>query len=116
MHSKSYTILILMQATKKWLALSRTQRNKFVTEELQFNFHGVSKNLNIRFYDCEYFHAGISDFLILTTNYLEEYQLWIEQLRDTRVYTAPYFKIKEILVGQENRFQDFDQLLTPEKL
>ncbi|MBL3658722.1 darcynin family protein [Fulvivirga sediminis] len=108
---KPYTILVLMNATPDWLSLSRTERSEFLEKELNPIFYKVAKTVNIRMFDSEYFHASVSDFMIITTSDLDEYKLMIEMLRDTKVYGVPYFDIKDIIVGQEEMFEDFNELL-----
>ncbi len=49
--------------------------------------------------------------MIVESDNLHQYKLFIELLRDTKVYSEPYFDIKDIIVGQENAFQEFDNLI-----
>jgi len=112
---KPYTVLVLMNATPKWLSLTRNERSKFVEKELAPIFVRVSKTVNVRLFDSEYFHSSVSDFMIVSTTSLDDYKLLIELLRDTKVYGVPYFEIKDIIVGQENLFEDFNELLKKEK-
>ena len=53
--------------------------------------------------------------MIIQATDLREYKLLIELLRDTRIYSAPYFNIKDIIVGQENLFEDFIEQFRKEK-
>ncbi len=108
-----YTILILMQATPQWLTLTRNERSRFVEKELTPILTRVNRTVKVNFYDSEYFHASVSDFMIVTTTELDDYKLLIELLRDTKIYGAPYFEIKDIIVGQENLYQDFNKKLNP---
>lgn len=110
-NQKPYTVLLLMNATPKWLSLTRQERSKFVEKELAPIFSQVSKTVNVRLFDSEYFHSSVSDFMIVSTRDLDDYKLLIELLRDTKVYGAPYFEIKDIIVGQENLFEDFNERL-----
>ena len=110
-NQKPYTILVLMNATPQWLSLTRNERSQFVEKELHPIFSRVSKTVEIRMFDSEYFHASVSDFLIVNTINLNDYKLLIELLRDTKVYGIPYFEIKDIIVGQEELFEDFNEQL-----
>jgi len=112
---KPYTILVLMNATPIWLSLTRDERSEFVEKELTPIFVRVSETVNIRLFDSEYFHSSVSDFMIVTTTNLDDYKLLIELLRDTKIYGVPYFEIKDIIVGQENLFEDFNQQFEMEK-
>lgn len=106
-----YTILILMNATPKWLSHTRDERSAFFEKKVIPVFQKVSKTVKVQLFDCEYFHANVSDFMIATASSLDDYKLLIELLRDTKIYAEPYFEIKDIIVGQENAFEDFNELL-----
>ncbi|MCL6218027.1 darcynin family protein [Zunongwangia pacifica] len=111
MKQKPYTILVLMNATSSWLSLTRSERSKFVEKELTPIFIRVSETVNVRLFDSEYFHSSVSDFMLISTTNLDDYKLLIELLRDTKVYGVPYFEVKDIIVGQENLFEDFNEKL-----
>lgn len=111
MDNKPFTILILLNATPQWLSLSRNQRSEFVLKELSPIIEKVGAKLDIRFFDSEYFHAHFSDFLIIQTVELIDYQLFIEMLRDTKFYGVPHFKVLDIVIGKENLFKEYDKQL-----
>ncbi len=111
MKVKPYTILVLMNATPEWLTLTRDERTEFVENELNPIFVKVGETVTIQTFDSEYFHSSVSDFMIVTTTNLDDYKLMIEMLRDTKVYGIPYFEIKDIIVGQEELFEDFNEKL-----
>jgi hypothetical protein len=113
--SPSFTILLLMNATPQWLRLSREERSAYFEKSIAPVFTRVSKEVNVRLFDSEYFHATVSDFMIITTQNLDQYQLLIELLRDSKIYHEPYFEVKDIIVGQENRFEDFNEQLIKKK-
>lgn len=108
---RPYTILILMNATPKWLSHTRDERSAFFEKKVIPVFQKVSKTVKVQLFDCEYFHANVSDFMIATASSLDDYKLLIELLRDTKIYAEPYVEIKDIIVGQENAFEDFNELL-----
>jgi hypothetical protein len=107
--SKTYTVLVLLKATPQWLSLSRDKRSDFFDREILPIFRKVAQTVNIRFFDSEYFHAQVSDFMIIETADLTSYQLFTEQLRDTKIYSVPYFEINNIVLGQENAFLEFNK-------
>ena len=114
-NQKPYTILVLMNATPKWLSLSRDERSKFFEEKVKPIFQKVGKTVKVGLYDSEYFHSKVSDFMLVNTTNLEDYKLLIELLRDTKIYGEPYFEIIDIIVGQENLFEDFNEKFKKEK-
>lgn len=112
---KPYTILVLMNATPKWLSLTREERSRFFETEVMPIFARTGETVKTSLYDSEYFHATVSDFMIINTASLGDYKLMIELLRDTKIYSAPYFEIKDIIIGQENLFEDFNEQFKKEK-
>jgi hypothetical protein len=105
---KPYTILVLMNATPQWLSLTRDQRSQFFEKQVMPIFQEVGQSVDVKLFDSEYFHAKVSDFMIITTENLNQYKLLIELIRDSKIYGVPYFEIVEIIVGQENLFEDFN--------
>lgn len=112
---KPYTILVLMNATPQWLSLTRDQRSQFFETQLMPVFQKVGKSVEVRLFDSEYFHAKVSDFMIITTHDLNQYKMLIELLRDTKIYGVPYFEVIDIIVGQENLFEDFNEQFKQKK-
>lgn len=110
-----YTILILLSATPQWLALSRSERTLFYERSILPLFKQLNSSLSVRFFDSEYFHARISDFLIISATELDQYKLLIELLRDSPVYAVPYFTVQDIVIGQENLFERFDSFFKSEQ-
>ena len=100
---------MLLNANPQWLALSREERSQFVKKDLHPIFDHLSDRLDLKFYDSEYFHSSFSDYLIIQTYELDAYQTFIELLRDTKVYSVPFFEVKEIIIGIENQFEVFDE-------
>ena len=109
MKAQSYTVLMLMDATPSWLALTRAERNIFFEKTIAPIFSKYNGSCQVRIFDSEYFHGSISDFMIVETNDLRQYRFMIEELRDTSVYSIPYFNIKDIITGVENGFQEFEK-------
>ncbi len=108
---KPLTILLLLKATPAWLRLSRSDRRSFYEATLSPILQSFAGQLQLKFYDSEYFNSRVSDFVILETDNLPAYQLFMERLRDTDVYRLPYFEVVEIIPGQENAYQQFDTLI-----
>lgn len=110
-----YTILLLLNATPKWLSLSRDQRAHFFEGKVIPVITQIAPAVSTRFFDSEYFHGSISDFILITTKDLNAYELFIEKLRDTKLYSEPYFEVKDIIMGRENAFEQFNKQLKEEK-
>lgn len=104
------TILMLMTATPTWLQLSRTERTTLTTTTVQPLLEKDVERVQVRFFDAEAFAARSSDFAIFTTLDLKAYFFLIEELRDTAMFTTPYFVVNEVILGRENGYQAFEEL------
>ncbi|PHN04708.1 hypothetical protein CRP01_19525 [Flavilitoribacter nigricans DSM 23189 = NBRC 102662] len=105
---ENYSILLLLDAQPDWLAKSRPERADFYHSYLQPLFHQYASTCRIRLFDSEFFHARISDFILIETSNLADYQDLIEQLRDTAFYSVPYFAVRDIIVAKENAFLEYN--------
>lgn len=103
-----YTILILLNATKHWLGLSREERRSFFENDFLPISEKFRQTVSVRLFDAEAFHSRHSDYLLIETTDLKDYYYFIEHLRDTKVYTVPYFEVNDIIVGRENAFMEFE--------
>jgi chlorite dismutase len=104
-----YAILVLMTSTKEWLSLSREQRNAFMTEELTPVFEKYANKVSARFLDAEAFTARCSDVVIFETEDLKQYYFLMEEIRDSKIFTIPYFQINDIIPCAEGGFVTFEK-------
>lgn len=99
-----YTIVMMLTATPTWLGLPREERRAFRTTVIQPLLEQYAARVHVRFYDAEAFAAQCSDFAIFTTPDLKAYYFLMEALRDTAMFTVPYFVVNEVLIGLENGY------------
>ena len=90
------TIFMLLNATTEWLRLSPQQRERVVAAEVAPIF-AASANLRLRFYDAEAFSGRCSDILTIEADALDDYTTAIDALRNSPVYTVPYFNVVDII-------------------
>ena len=107
---RKYTFFILMNATKEWLALSRKERNEFVETNLNPLF-GKYSNVSVRFYDAEAFSTKCSDIAVFETSHLQDYYFLIDGIRDSKIFTVPYFEFIEIIPAIEGGFAEYEKSL-----
>jgi chlorite dismutase len=105
-----YTVVMMMTATPSWLGLTHEKRTAFTTEHIQPLLEKYRDHVHVRFFDAEAFAARCSDFVIFTTLDLRAYYFLIEELRDTAMFTAPYFVVNDVLIGLENGYRDFEKV------
>lgn len=108
--AKKYTFFILMDATPEWLSLSREERSAFVETELMPIYKKYSK-VSVRMFDAEAFSAECSDIAMYETEDVEQYHFMIDAIRDTKIFSVPYFEIVSILPAVEEGYTRYDEHL-----
>lgn len=106
-----FTYFILLNATKHWLRLSRDERGSYFEKIITPISQRFADTLSFRFFDAEYFNANVSDVLMLETTNIQDYMLFIEYLRDTDIYTVPYFEIINIIPAKENAYKELEGMM-----
>lgn len=101
----NYTILVLVNASHAWLSLKREERDLFVEKELQPVLQKYSDTCEIDIFDCDFTHASVSDFLIIKTTNLSDWGYLMGYLRESKTFAAPYFEVKDIVIGVPNNFR-----------
>lgn len=107
-----YTFFVHMNATKAWLSLTRSERRDFSQNTMGEIFKKYPQ-VNVRLYDAEAFSASCSDIAVFETEYIQDYYYLIEALRDSAVYTVPYFEIVDIIPAIEAGFMQYEDQLEP---
>lgn len=100
------TLFICLRALPAWLALSRKERAEISENALHIAF--AHDALTFRFFDAEAFSARVSDIAMIEAEQAENYYFAIERLRDTVLFSVPYFEMVEIIPAFENGFQAFE--------
>lgn len=108
--SRKYTFFVLLRATKEWLALTRAARNQFVEQHLQPLFAKYDA-VSVRFYDAEAFTTRCSDIAVFETADLQQYYFLMDGIRDSKVFTVPYFDLLEIIPAIEGGFIEYEESL-----
>lgn len=103
-----FTVIILLNATPAWLSLSREDRDLYFRQEISPIFDRYQSTSTVRFFDSEFFHANVSDYILIESSSFKDYQYLIEELRDSKIYSEPYFEVKDIIPGVENAFQSYN--------
>lgn len=97
-----HTILLLLKATDSWVKLSDGKQNLFIEEEIRPLVEKLDSKVHVRFFDSDCFNSRISNYLIIETNSLHDYQDFFNEMRSIRVF-GEYFKIQEVIMGEESK-------------
>lgn len=104
-----FTAFILLMATPEWLAEPRASRRAIAGNALAHAF--PDQTVTFRFYDSEAFSGRVSDVAVVEADTPQAYYFAIERLRDSVLFTKPYYRIVEIIPAYENGFQEFENAL-----
>jgi hypothetical protein len=100
------TVFLLLMASPEWLALDRPARAEIAEAALSHAF--ASHDLALRFFDAEAFNARVSDVAMIEAANSEAYYFVMERLRDTPLFSKPYFRLVDIIPAFEDGFRAFD--------
>lgn len=107
---RKYTFFVHMNATKEWLSLSRDERTTYFSETIG-EILSRYPTVTARFYDAEAFTAKCSDIAVYETEVIQDYYFLIDALRDSKVFTIPYFDIVDIFPAIEDGFIEYESSL-----
>tara|TARA_R110000868_G_scaffold124399_5_gene328906 strand:- start:4442 stop:4801 length:360 start_codon:yes stop_codon:yes gene_type:complete len=103
----SYTIFMLLRTTPAWLRLSRPERSAIA--EAAFGFALKDGTVAFSYHDAEAFSGRATDVAVFKTSALFDYYKVVERLRDSPLFTEPYFEIADIIPTIEEGFRQFEQ-------
>lgn len=103
-----YTVFVLLRALPAWLGLSREQRNDIAETSLSDALEGNS--VTLQHYDAEAFSSFCSDVSVFTAHNLLDFYCVMERLRDSPMFSVPYFELVQILPALQDGFRYYEQL------
>ncbi len=95
---RSYCVFVHLTACPAWLAMTQAARAEFVTRIVQ-PLLAAHPHVGVRFYDAEFFSAQCSDIVTFETKDLASYAGLMDALRDTPLFSAPYFTVNNVLAA-----------------
>ena len=105
---------ILLRALPAWLQLPREQRNTIATTALgkALSLSTAQQPLSLRHFDAEAFSGVCSDIVLCETGDMLQWHCVMEILRDSPLFSAPYFELVHIIPALEEGFRQFEALQT----
>lgn len=104
----NHVYFMLVKTTTTWLQISTKKRFEFLEETIK-PILAKHSAVNMRFFDSEAFSGRYTDVLMWETANVRDYQLLVEQLRET-LFWGTYFEIVEIVPAIENAYALFNQV------
>lgn len=112
--AEQYAVFLLLTARPEWLSKSREARSSFIEKTIA-PIIARFETVNCRFFDAEAFNANCSDVLMVETPDLSAYRRFIDCLRDTALFSAPYFDVEAIIPAVEDDHRKHDDFLSADK-
>lgn len=103
-----WLVVVELEALPSWLALSRDRRRAVVEEQVAPVLR-AHRDVRVRWVDVESLSAECSDLLLAETTDLIAWNRLFEGLRDTPVFTVPYFHANRILAGIPDGHRDYER-------
>jgi Darcynin, domain of unknown function len=88
--------------------LGRDRRAQLVAE-LGGIFAYAAAAVQVRYFDAEAFGHGYTDFIFAETSDLDAYHFMWERIKDTVLFTVPYFAIKDVVFGIEEGYRAYER-------
>ena len=107
MAAPQLTTFILLQATEAWLSLTRDARRELAGKHVSATLARYPA-LSMRYFDAEAFSGFCSDVMMVTATELEQYNDFIEMLRDSPMFAVPYFRLVQIVPAIEEGYRAYE--------
>ncbi|PCJ71649.1 MAG: Darcynin 1 [Rhodobiaceae bacterium] len=101
---QTYTIFILVRATKAWLLLSHEERAAYAQGEFA-SCLAPFPTVTLRYFDAEAFTSQCSDVFMFSASSLPDYCAVMDRIRDSRLLTEPYFEFLETIMSVEDTYR-----------
>jgi len=102
------TFFVHLTATPAWLALTRAQRREVIAAHVA-PVLAKHSDVELRWFDAEAWCAEPSDVLVARTRDILAWTDLFEELRDTPLWSVPYFAVRSVIPAQENGFLDHER-------
>jgi hypothetical protein len=107
MSDLNYGIIVMLEFYPSWLALPREKRRELAKD--LYNIVGkYQEHVKVKFFDSDVLGGRYTDFVVCETKDMKQYHFMWEEIRDTVAYSHGYFKIKDVVIGIQNAYQQFE--------
>jgi len=99
--------ILFFEAQPGWLALSREKRN-----EIMGPLRGIltkHSGVSLRWLDADTIGHGYTDMALCEYHDIRDYHFLWEELRDTPVFSVPYFILKSTSMGIEDAYVAYEK-------
>ena len=105
---ETHTVFLHVNTTTAWIALARPERRAIIDTHLRPLLVAAAPTLTFRWFDAEAFSADPTDIAMITTTSITAWYDLYEALRDTPLWTVPYFETRQIVLSVEDGFESYE--------
>lgn len=102
------SFFVCLRALPSWLRLPRPERDRIATEALGAALEG--RGVTMRHFDAEAFSADCSDIALFEAEEALSFNRVMEALRDTPLFTEPFFELVRIIPAIEDGFRHYERM------
>jgi hypothetical protein len=103
----NYGIIVMLEFYPSWLALPREKRRE-LAKDLYEIVGKYQEQVKVKFFHADALGGRYTDFVICETTDMKHYHFMWEEIRDTIAYSQGYFKIKDVVMGIQNAYRQFE--------
>ncbi|MDB2448958.1 hypothetical protein N9W78_01565 [bacterium] len=102
------TVFVLLRALPAWLGLPRAQRDEIAQTSLSEALQG--RPVSLQHFDTEAFSSYCSDISVFESASLLDFYCVMERLRDSPLFSVPYFELVQILPALHDGYRIYEQI------
>jgi len=105
-HRPNYAVVVSLEVEPAWLALPRAERRRHAEQVAAI----VARHpkVSFRWFDADAFGHGYTDFALTECDDLEHHHFLWEELRDLPLFSAPYLRVCDTMLGMERGYQRYE--------
>lgn len=107
MQEAHFAVFVHLKAEPAWLALSRDERRRITSQEIQPILEKY-KDVSHHHFDAEAFSGRSSDIEMFVTPDLRRFYALFEEFRDSSLISKPYFTIVDIFPTLADGYKAFE--------
>jgi hypothetical protein len=101
-----FAAIVALEFEPAWLALDRGERNRYAA--LVVEIAARHPSVSFRWFDADALGHGYTDFALCEFDEVEAYHFLWEELRDTKLFSVPYLRIRNVMLGIERGYQRYE--------
>ena len=98
--------VVVLAFEPAWLALSRPERGEWAARVGSITAR--HPDVKLTWFDADALGSGYTDFVLCHFRELRDYHFLWEELRDTELFSHPYVRIVNVILGIERGYEAYE--------